>query len=44
MLCSTLALVYAVNDAQTGLADLKGNLVKKGAIYSKLEHLATAPN
>lgn len=27
--CSTLDLVCALNDAKTGLADMKGNIVKK---------------
>lgn len=27
--CSTLALVCALNDAKTGLADMKGNIVNK---------------
>lgn len=41
------AVVCAVNDVKTCLADLKGNLVQKrnkGAIYSKMEHLAIIPN
>lgn len=39
-----LALVCAVNDAKTSLVDLQGPEKNKGAIYSKLEHVATIQN